>query len=69
MGNIILESPTNNEQLEVQEWIDSLNYVLQYEGSRASGAGAAKTSFIFKGTPRLGFMPGPSWKAGSTQKI
>lgn len=34
MGNMLLESPTDLEALEIQEWIDSLDYVLQNEGHR-----------------------------------
>ncbi|MGH9325536.1 MAG: pyruvate dehydrogenase (acetyl-transferring), homodimeric type [Terriglobia bacterium] len=34
MGNLLIKSPTELEELEVQEWIDSLDYVLQYEGHR-----------------------------------
>ncbi len=32
MGHMVTGSPTDIEELEVQEWVDSLNYVLQYEG-------------------------------------
>jgi len=32
MGNTLMGSPTDLEELEVQEWIDSLDYVLHYEG-------------------------------------
>jgi len=31
MGGITTESPSRLEELEAQEWIDSLDYVLQYE--------------------------------------
>lgn len=31
MGNMVMESPTHLEEVEVQEWIDSLDYVLQCE--------------------------------------